>query len=125
MGEHELWRRRIEWKIDRLAYHLTLLSLAARRPMLQSLPPPRQRTSLWPVLFRLLSSYVLPQGGHAHIRVFTVVGSEQPVASSQMIGSTHRTGVLPVASVARASRSRFGQKHKCEAQARLLVPSGN
>jgi hypothetical protein len=52
--EEAAWRRRIEWKLDRLGYHVTLLSLAQRRPLLPSLPPLRRRSPLWPVLLTLL-----------------------------------------------------------------------
>jgi hypothetical protein len=66
MTEEEAWRRRIEWKIDRLAHHVTCLSLAAssRTPLLPSLPPPsRRRSPLWPIVIRLLASYLLPAIG--------------------------------------------------------------
>ena len=63
MTEDDAWRRRIERKIDRLGYHVTLLALASRRPLLPSMPPPRPRTPLWPVLARLLASYLLPAIG--------------------------------------------------------------
>jgi hypothetical protein len=63
MTEEEAWRRRIEWKLDHIAYHLTCLALAARTPMLPSLPPPRRRTPLWPIFVRLLASYLLPAIG--------------------------------------------------------------
>jgi hypothetical protein len=65
MTEEEAWRRRIEWKLDRLAHHMTCLSLAVstRRPLLPSLPPPLRRTPLWPVIARLLASYLLPAIG--------------------------------------------------------------
>ena len=60
MTEEEAWRRRIEHKIDRIAYHLTCLALAARTPLLPSLPPPRRRSALWPIVVRLLLSYIAP-----------------------------------------------------------------
>lgn len=63
--DEEAWRRRIEWKIDRLAHHVTCLTLAvsARRPLLPSMPPRRQRVPLWPIIVRLLASYLLPALG--------------------------------------------------------------
>jgi hypothetical protein len=61
----EAWRQRIEWKIDRLAHHVNCLSLAvsSRTPLLPSLPPPRRRSTLWPIVIRLLMSYLLPALG--------------------------------------------------------------
>jgi len=64
--DEEAWRRRMEWKLDRLAHHVSFLSLAvsSRTPLLPSLPPPRRRRSaLWPIVFRLLASYLLPALG--------------------------------------------------------------
>jgi hypothetical protein len=63
MTEEEAWRRRIEHKIDRLAFHVSCLALAARTPLLPSLPPPRRRRTLWPIIIRLLASYLLPALG--------------------------------------------------------------
>lgn len=61
--DEEAWRRRIERKLDRLAYHVTCLALAARTPLLPSMPPRRQRAPLWPIIVRLLASYLLPAVG--------------------------------------------------------------
>jgi hypothetical protein len=47
-------------KIDRLAYHVSCIALAARTPLLPSFPPPRQRNALWPIVVRLLLSYIAP-----------------------------------------------------------------
>jgi len=63
MDTDEAWRQRLEHKIDRLGYHLTLLALAQRTPLLPSLPPQRRRTPLWPFLVRLLASYLVPALG--------------------------------------------------------------
>jgi hypothetical protein len=48
--------RRIEHKLDCLAYAVTRLALTTRTPLLPSLPRPRRRSPLWPIVFRLLAS---------------------------------------------------------------------
>jgi hypothetical protein len=73
--DEEAWRRRIEWKLDRIAYHLTCLALAARTPLLPSFPPrPRPRMPLWPILVRLLASYIAPLVGTIILLARNVLG---------------------------------------------------
>jgi len=65
MTEEEAWRRRMEWKLDRVAHHVSCLSLAvsSRTPLLPSMPPRRRRSPLCPFVVRLLMSYALPALG--------------------------------------------------------------
>jgi hypothetical protein len=65
MTEEEAWRRRIEWKLDRLAYHVTCLSLATRRPLLPPPPSRRQRVPLWPDRLPPAGQLRVAGAGHA------------------------------------------------------------